>query len=237
MSGIIFFAVLFIIYIYLWLHSNKIKHIRLFINGSIIDVKSGDLFNEKGLKVIAFNEFFDTLVDEKIISSSSLNGQFITKFINDVDALDKDIAENEHLSDRKLEINTTKKSKGKTQQYKLGSIHIHNDFLLVAFTKFDDTIAYLTMSDYVNCLMNFWKEINIVYANRSIILPILGASALTRIRDYDSMTEQEKLELLLWTFKISRVKFSLPAQMTIVIHESVIDKIDFYRLKRILCDL
>lgn len=89
------------------------------------------------------------------------------------------------------------------------------------------------MTDYINCLLNFWNEVDIVYANRSVIIPLLG-TGITRLRDYDTMSEQEKLELLLWSFKVSRIKFTYPAKVTIVIHESLKDRINFYKLKEVI---
>lgn len=229
-SGISFFIVLAVIYFGLWIYANCIKQVVLTINNSTAEVKLGDIFEEVGMKVISFNEYFDTLVNEKVISSSSLNGQFINKYVSDIDGLNKEIRESRHLSSRKLENNTSRRE-GNTQKYMLGSIHEHNDYLLTAFTKFDeDNRAFLTMSDYINCLLNFWNEIDIIYANRTVIVPLLG-TGITRLRDYDTMSEQEKLELLLWSFKTSRVKFTYPAKIIVVVHESVKDKINFYRLK------
>lgn len=231
-GGIAFVTALLVIYFGLWIHANSIKHIILKINNSKAEVKVGDIFEEEGLKVIAFNEYFDTLVNERVIASSSLNGQFIINHVDDIDELNKEIRESNHLSSRKTEINLSRQE-GNTQKYQLGSIHVHKNFLLAAFTKFDENNrAFLTMSDYINCLLNFWNEVDIVYANRSVAIPLLG-TGITRVRGYDTMSEQEKLELLLWTFKISRIKFTYPAKVTVVIHESLQDKINFYRLKKI----
>lgn len=230
-AAIVVLIILVTIYIAMWVYANRLKSIVLTINNSKVIIKVGNIFKEQGLKVIAFNEYFDTLVDEKIISSSSLNGQFIKTYVEDVATLDNDIRECKHLSspDRILESNTIR-AKGKTQKYKLGSICEYGDYLLTAFTKFDkDNRAFLSMSDYINCLLNFWNEVDIVYANRSIIVPLLG-TGITRFPEY-TMSEQEKLELLLWSFKISRIKFTYPAEVTIVIHESIQDKINFYALK------
>jgi hypothetical protein len=229
--GIIFVVFLIAIYVFLWIRANRLKSIALTVNNSKVIVKVGNLFEEQGLKVIAFNEYFDTLVNEKIISSSSLNGQFIKQYVEDVNDLDKDIHESNHLSssDRMLE-NNAMRIEGKTQKYKLGSICEYGEYLLTAFTKFDkDNRAFLSMYDYINCLLNFWNEVDIVYANRSVIIPLLG-TGITRCPDY-TMSEQEKLELLLWSFKISRIKFTYPAEVTIVIHESIQEKINFYTLK------
>ena len=231
-GGIAFIIVLATIYFGLWIYANRLKRVILTINNSKAEVKIGNIFEEEGLKVIAFNEYFDSLVNEKVIASSTLNGQFINNYVNDINELNKEILENKHLSSRKLENNTSRRE-GNTQKYALGSIHEHNDYLLTAFTKFDeDNRAFLKMSDYINCLLNFWNEIDIIYANRSVIIPLLG-TGITRLKDYDTMSEQEKLELLLWSFKVSRIKFTYPAKVTVVIHESFQDKINFYKLKKI----
>lgn len=85
------------------------------------------------------------------------------------------------------------------------------------------------MRDYINCLMTFWEEVDRVYASKSVAMPLMGAG-ITRFKDVD-VSEQELLELLIWSFRVSRVKFRHPAKVTIVIHESMKDKINFYELK------
>lgn len=52
----------------------------LLIDGSKVLVLTGDLFKQSGLKAIAFNEYFDTQVDDRIISKSSLNGMYIETY-------------------------------------------------------------------------------------------------------------------------------------------------------------
>ena len=114
------------IYFGMWIYANRLKFTNLKINNSEVDVKIGDIFQEGGLKVIAFNEYFDTLVNEDVIASSTLNGKFIKQHIEDVDALDNAILESKHLLRRKLE-NDTNRTQGKTQKYRLGSIFVYDD--------------------------------------------------------------------------------------------------------------
>ena len=45
------------------------------------------------------------------------------------------------------------------------------------------------------------------------------------------ISEQELLELILWTFKISKIKFTYPSKLIIVIHPSLMDKINLYKIK------
>ena len=216
-------------YIFLWVLANKTTSKKLNINGSPLEIKIGDIFEEGELRVVNFNEYFDTVADDTLISKASLNGQYLDKHVTDIAILDKAIADDTHLTEMKVGENTARKT-GKKIHYKLGSIHVADSYLLVAFSKFDkDNKAYLLMRDYINCLMTFWEEVDRVYASKSVAIPLMGAG-ITRFKDVD-VSEQELLELLIWSFKVSRVKFRHPAKVTIVIHESMKDKINFYELK------
>ncbi|MCL1998791.1 MAG: DUF6430 domain-containing protein [Turicibacter sp.] len=192
----------------------------------------GDIFAEQAdLKVIAFNEYFDTLVDNNIISTVSLNGQFIEKFYRDkIDELNALISADMHLSDAYLSENSSR-SQGKKTRYKLGTICVANDYLLTALSRFDENNkAYLEINDYINCLLNFWSEVDRVYAGRTVALPVLG-SGITRFKGYENITDQELLELIAWTFKINRIKFTYPSKAKIVVYEKKSDRINLLSLK------
>ena len=81
--GGVFLLVLLIVYVVLWLRSNKLEQIHTRIEGSDVTIKKGDIFKQPEFKAIAFNEYFDTQLDDKIISRQSLNGIFITKHLED----------------------------------------------------------------------------------------------------------------------------------------------------------
>ena len=229
-AGIVLLIILAIVYLNLWIKANTMSSLKLSINNSTVNIKVGDLFEECGFKVIAFNEYFDTLVDNRIISEQTLNGIFIKKYIQNLNELDSLIDGDERIKEKNFEINDNRQF-GKKKKYKLGTICQYNDFLITAFSKFDnDNRAYLHMNDYINFLINFWNEIDIIYAGKSVSIPLLG-SGITRFKEYNMISEQELLELLIWSFKVSRIKFTYPSQVTIIIHESIKDKIDFYKLK------
>ena len=84
-AAVIFGSALVIIYIFLWIRANVIQKVIIEVNNSLLEIKVGDIFEENGLKVIAFNEYFDTIVDNKIISERSLNGLYIKNVVDDVD--------------------------------------------------------------------------------------------------------------------------------------------------------
>lgn len=228
--GLIFFT--FFWYVYSLYKNYKLKEISLNIDGSEMEIKEGDIFRypRNVYKVIAFNEFFDTCVDEQIISSTSLNGQYLNKFYPDTAELDNKIKQDPRMQYKVSEKNAERPLGGKTTRYQLGSVYKDMDFFLVAFSKFDsENKAELQLHEYANCLINFWNEVNTLYAQQEVAVPLLG-SGITRHKDFDA-TPHQLLEVMLWTFKISKVKFREPAKITIVLHKSHYKKINFYKLK------
>lgn len=228
--GIVFSVILIIIYIIIWILSNKIMDINITINNSKVEIKYGDIFEESGKKVIAFNEYFDTCVDDNIINSQSINGQFILNNITDVDEFDKLISQKLSERNKKPIIERNRKI-GKKEKFNLGTMIKYNkDFLLMSFTRFNaNNCAELSMQEYITCLIEMWNELDILYSQDTIVIPLLG-SGTTRFKDY-KISEQELLELILWTFKISKIKFTYPSKLIIVIHPSLMDKINLYKIK------
>ncbi|MBL0317339.1 MAG: hypothetical protein IPP69_16850 [Flavobacteriales bacterium] len=228
--GLALAVLLIVLYIMMWVNANQAKATSLRINNSDIEIKCGDIFKAEGLKVIAFNEYFDTLVDDRIIAASTLNGKFILSNADLAQKIDRSIEADSRLQTKVVEINQNRLA-GKSIKYELGSLHQFGDYLLAAFTRFDqDNRAYLSMRDYVDFLINFWNEMDVLYAGKSVSIPLLG-SGITRFKECGDISEQELLELLIWSFKISRIKFPYPSKVTILIHESIMDKINFYKLK------
>lgn len=226
-------SISFIYILYKLFKSLLLKKINLNIDGSEIEIKKGDIFTfpRNVYKVIAFNEFFDTKVDDQIISRTSLNGQYLNKFYpEDISDLDEKIIQDSRMQLRIVEKNVTRPLGGKKNRYRLGSIYKDMDFFLVAFSKFDDeNQANLMLHEYANCLINFWNEVNGLYAQQEVVVPLLG-SGITRHKDFTADPHQ-LLEIMLWTFKISKVKFREPSKVTILLHGNHHKKINFYKLK------
>lgn len=229
--GWIFIGLLALIYLATWVWSNNLNKIDINVEGSDVTIKVGDIFLESGLKAIAFNEYFDTQVDNKIIAESSLNGIFIKNHLDiPVLALDRHI-ENYHFDDiEKLGVNAGRKL-GKKVRYQIGTICVYKEFLLTAFTKFDiDNKAVLTMPEYLEFLINFWDKVNNVYAQKSVCTTIFG-SGITRIKGHKSISDEDLLKIMLWTFRISEMRFKHPARLTVVIHKDKIAKINLLDIK------
>ena len=215
----------------IWRRANTLKEVSIKIDGTTVTVKSGDIFNEEGLKAIAFNEYFDTVVDNVLISERSLNGIFLTSKLNEtIQELDAEI-ERYPFEDGEILQREVPRSAGKSVKFRLGTIFAKDDFLLTAMSKFDSSNrANLTMPEYLEFLINFWDRVNKVYAQRSVVTPIFG-SGITRIRGHRNISDEDMLKIMLWTFRISEMRFKYPAKLTIVIHESKIDQVNLLDLK------
>ena len=230
-AGYIIFVLLIIIYLIIWLRANFLTDVKIDVDGSTVNIKSGDLFEEDGLKVIPFNEYFDTIVDEKIIASGSLNGIFIKNYLPvTVYNFDSFITQNTDYNDV-IDANTFRRLGGKTVKFTLSTTFVFNDYLLTAFSKFDEhNKAVLTMPEYIEFLINFWDRVNRVYAQKSVSVPIFG-SGITRIKEHKNINDEDLLKIMLWTFKLSEMKFKHPAKLSIIIHKDKIDTIDLFNLK------
>ncbi len=218
------------LYFFLWWRYNNLKNLNLRIDGSKVSIVTGDLFKQSGFKVIAFNEYFDTQVDDKIISRNSLNGIYIEKYSN------RAIEElNQIINDYQFEggelIDGEVERSGKSKKYKLGTVCVVDDFLLVAFSKFDkQNKAVLTMPEYLEFLINFWDSVNRVYSQKSVSVPIFG-SGITRIKEHKNISDEELLKIMLWTFRISEMRFKHPAKLSVIIHEDKICSINLLDIK------
>lgn len=234
---IILVVITILSYIIYWLISNHLNGLKLKYAESLIEIKKGNIFSTKykntdTIRVFAFNEYFDTTVDDKIISKSSLNGQFITKEVDSIDNLNKSIANDQHLSEMKLEVNK-KRDKGNTTKYKLGTIYKYSEnVFLTALTHFDDkNRAYLSVQDYIRFLITFWDEINTFYAGKTIVVTLLG-DGITRL-DNNYYSSNQILEMILWTFYLQRIKLKKPAKLVVLLDRNTGRNINYYMIRRI----
>ena len=228
-SVIVFFASYFI----MLLCANFRAKVTLRINASTIEIKTGDIFTESGLKVIGFNEYFDTIVDDVLISKNTLNGVFIDKYISDTNKLDEHIKNNRQLSQNILDENNNR-ILGKKTRYKLGSLCLYDDFVLTAFSRFGaDNRAYLFIRDYIRFLFKFWDELDIAYSGRTFVIPVMGAG-MTRFKGNEHITDQELLEIILWSFKVSNFTIKAQAKMIIIIKKENFPNVNLYKLKHFI---
>ncbi|MDI2113867.1 macro domain-containing protein [Commensalibacter nepenthis] len=76
------------------------------------------------------------------------------------------------------------------------------------------------------------SKVNKVYGQESVSVPIFG-SGITRIKEHKNIEDEDLLKIMLWTFRISEMRFKYPAKLTIVIHKDKIKKINLFDIMSI----
>lgn len=193
----------------------KRKKITLTGKDYIIEVKYGDIKEEKNCKkVINFDECYTTELGELPyqIKPTSICGQYLLQHQNiDINKLIKKYKIN------KSDSNSMFKNK---IRYDSGTIVPNGDDLLMAFAKLDEkgTGRFFSNQEYLDSLSKLWQEIDIYYGQKDVCIPILG-SGLTHINDA-SLSQQELLEKIIFSYKLSPYKIKKPYKLRIICKEN-----------------
>ena len=114
------------------------------------------------------------------------------------------------------------KSKSKYQnkeRYDSGKLVPNGDYLLMSFAKLDkDGLGGLSRDEFLDCLSMLWKEIDKYYGQKDVCIPVLG-SGVTRM-DGVSLTQQQLLDIIIWSYRLSAHKIKNPCQLHIVCKKS-----------------
>lgn len=239
---LIFCLLLIGIFILMWWNANHLKSAYLNINNTQIEISIGNIFhslenNLNGktdpLNVIASNEYFDLIADNRLVSCKSLHGQYIKKLDEQgkLSALDNVIASDEILNRNGNYEDVPNRKSGRKTRYSIGSVVEFESYVLTAFTKVDEhNKASLTAEEYTGFWMQFWENIDEIFAGRSINLPLIGAG-LTRFKN-GKPSKQELLEIMIWTLKISGFHNTYSDEkISIIIYEADAKYINFYHIQ------
>jgi hypothetical protein len=219
---IVLFLIMVIVTFTIKYHIAK-KGISIIIRGIKVNIKQGDIFKANGWKVIGFNEYFDTAVDDIVIAHGTVNGKFIDNYVENLDDLNNAIvAETDDNTEYK------RNNRNGRNVFPLGRIiRYGDDYMLLAFSHFTNNQSHLTTKDYEHCLRVMWKEISRTYANRPVFIPLLG-SGITRFEERQH-TDSDLLKCILCTLRTSNSDIKQP--ITILLTEETIQNINIYEIK------
>lgn len=236
---IIYYSILILLFINTICKSANLKEANFVINKTKVSIREGNILDNKNseLNVIGFNEYFDTIVDDKIISKSSLNGKVLELLKNEgkdvIQKIDNSINDDDYLKTVVIRNNDSRRQ-GKKIIYELGSCFEFKNYIFTALTKFDEyNKGYCFKNDYLRFCLIFWENIDRLYNGRTINIPILGAG-ITRFGN-NKPSKQELLKLLLWTFKISGLSFTVTGvKINFLIYKDDMQELDFFDLQNSL---
>jgi hypothetical protein len=175
-----------------------------------IQIRYGDLFKMLTCKkIIPFDECFTTNVGNapSNINPDSVCGQYLK---------DNPIRDMQFLIDNAQLKQAKSKSKYQSKErYDSGKLVPHGDYLLMAFAKLDKNgLGILSRNEFIDCLSILWEEIDKYYGQKDVCIPVLG-SGVTRM-DGTSLTQQELLEIIIGSYRLSSRKIKPPCQLHIV---------------------
>lgn len=177
-------AVLAVSYIFAAWQTWRKESLSLRISNTLtVKVSSGDLFSyakDENYVVIPVNEYFDTIVDNKIINKGTVHGQFILKYYG----------ENHTQLHTEIESYFTSKgikgtpverkgSQGYPKKYSLGTCAIikkdNINFVLLALTHFDEEDhAYVELSEFGRSISKMCRTLADVVEDKPVYMPLMG---------------------------------------------------------------
>jgi hypothetical protein len=184
-----------------------------------VKVYYGDLFECSDIIIIPVNEYFDTLVDNVVISENTIHGIFINKyFSNDERTLKKLILKG--LGNAESISKNIKRNKGNKKKYSLGTVSIverdKKVFYLVAFTRFNENNrAEVKNSEYQRVLSDMFAFIEQNSQGRAVNIPLLGGG-----HSGVNLTKQNLLDFLIFSIKIND-RMTLINGLNIILHSSL----------------
>jgi len=192
------------------------------------NVYYNDLFQSKGIIVIPVNDYFDTIVDDKIISSNTIHGKFINKFFKDNEKELKQKINKSLSSIEAIETNLSRKQ-GNKKRYPLGTVaivkQVDKTFFLLALTKFNaNHRAEITKSEYQRVIMQLFDFTEQHSQGFKINIPLIGNG-----HSGTELSEQKLLEFILFSITLHD-KLTLSNGVDIILHKDVKDKIDLNKI-------
>ncbi|HFQ5055569.1 TPA: macro domain-containing protein [Vibrio vulnificus] len=181
-------------------------------------IYDGDLLAQNGIIVIPVNDYFDTIVDNKIISENTLHGMFIKRFFGGDEKNLRSQITKVLSTVTPASVNTTRKT-GNKKRYPLGTVvEVTKDervFYLVALTRFNDNHrAEIKNTEYQQVLCSLFSYIHQFSQGRKVSLPLMGSG-----HSGVNLSKQKLLEFLLFSIAMND-NLTLIDGIDIILHSS-----------------
>lgn len=225
---LVLIVIICVIYAFYSIRKKKKISLKILENADV-DIYYSDLFQSNKIIVIPVNDYFDTIVDDKIVSSNTLHGKFIQKYFSDNEKQLKVLIDKSLSKIYPIEINKTR-TKGNKKRYELGTVAIvevnEKLFYLVAFTKFNqNNRATITKSQYLKVITILFEFIEQNSQGFKVNLPLIGAG-----HSGVELSKQKLLDFLLFSIILSD-KLTLINGLDIILHENIKDEIDLNKIE------
>ncbi len=206
----------------------KKKKVELLLSNKVkANIYYGDLFTKDGITVIPVNEYFDNLVDDKVIAINTIHGKFVRNFFG---GDEKNLKSQITKSLNGIPFIDTKRTSGNKRQYPLGTVakvvKENKVFYLVALTKFNENHrASVSNSEYQRVIVDLFTYINQHSQGKKVNIPLIGAG-----HSGASLSKQKLLEFLLFSIYMNE-NLTLINGVDIILHTSVENEVNLSMTK------
>ena len=145
-----------------------------------LSISEGDLFDNKGVICIPFNEYFDTHVGDGVVGERTLHGIFINKYFkNNIGVLNNTIKEALQSETPAGKVDQRRVDGCPTNKYELGTcvdVKIEdNTFVLFALTHFDENdVAGLSRAEYGSVVKKLMAHLSKISESQTVYMPLFG---------------------------------------------------------------
>jgi hypothetical protein len=219
---IISVAIIIIAVGYAYYQVRPINNLTLNIHDALkVTIEDGDLFKQRknSVIVIPVNEYYDTIVDNKIIAHKTIHGIFIENYFqNRLDELNEKI-QKALLEYKDFAVFNKERKRGNSYKYPLGTcIMIQeggNEYILWAFTHFDEhDHAYIDLEEFESAFKGLTQTIQYIANNRPVYMPLFGSG-----QSGINKTPQRILGYILHSLEFNHTTFIVPQGVHIVIKD------------------
>ncbi len=202
-----------------------------------IDIVAGNLFDQDTHLAVGFSDTFDTsIADDRIIHSSSVQGQLLRQvYRDDQERLDEQLAAAlAGISPVSVE-SRRDKPYGKLARYPLGTVAVLGKprrlIFAIAYGRMEnDLVAHAPVEDLWYCFTKLWEAVYRHGQRGALSVPLMG-SGLARI---DTLDRGNLLRLILLSFvSYSRLRL-ICHELRIVISPGDVHRVDLAGLRDFL---
>lgn len=202
-----------------------------------LDIVAGSLFDQETHLAVGFSDTFDTSVaDDRIIHSSSVQGQLLHQvYRDDQDRLDEQLDTALAFIPPVSFESRHDKPYGKLARYPLGTVAVLGEprrlIFGVAYTRMgNDLVAHAPVEDLWTCFTKLWDAVYRHGQRGALSVPLMG-SGLARI---DTLDRGNLLRLILLSFVSSSRLRLICHELRIIISPGDINRVDLAGLRDFL---
>lgn len=196
---------------------------------TVIEVIFGDLFLQKGVRVVAVGEFFESKIG-KPVSDKSLHGIFLQKcFGGQPESFDKQV----EAELKGIQGTVVEKAEGKTMSYPIGTtalIAVNQDrYIVFALTKSDPQTlkAWSTVTMMWDSMHQLWTRARNELGGNDLNVPLIG-SGLSGL----GLPTRDLLNLIILSAITETKVNAITQRIRVVLHRDRFEDLDLRDVKK-----